>query len=139
MTAQKSNEVLEEQIKQLRIELNTHKADTRENFKDVQRELQELERSVDSAQKVADQVNTSMRYVTQAVDEMKTLVSGFTNLIREHNSKIDDKMNTQNAKIDDFINSDKRQDSKKQFVVSVLQVVAGIIATVLGFWATGKI
>lgn len=139
MTAQKSNEVLEEQIKQLRIELNTHKSDTRENFKDVQRELQDLEKSVDSAQKVADQVNTSMRYVTQAVDEMKTLVSGFTNLIREHNTKIDDKMTTQNAKIDDFINSDKRRESKKQFVVSVLQVVAGIVATILGFWATGKI
>ena len=134
-----TNAVLAEQIKQLRDELIAHKKETREEFKETHVEIKELERSVDSAQKVAEQVNNSMKYVTQAVDEMKNLVHGFTRLISDHNDRIDGKLTEQKDKIDSFINSDKRRDSKKQFVVSVLQVLAGIIATVLGFWASGKI
>lgn len=139
MTGEKSNAVLEEQIRQLRKELNNHRVDTRERFVEVQLEMKELEKSVDSAQKVADQVHLSMQYVTQAVNEMKGMVQGFTQLISSHNERIDGKLNEQNTKIDSFINSDSRRNSKRQFIVSILQVGAGILATVLGFWASGKL
>lgn len=156
-----TNAVLAEQIRQLRKDLIAHKNETKEDFKErddklttykreIRQELKELELGIDSAQKVANDVNTSMKYVTEAVGEMKTMVNGFVEMISvqntqidkklsEQNEKIEKKFDEQNEKIDSFINSDKRRDSKRQFVVSVLQVLAGILATVLGFWASGKI
>ena len=149
MTTEKSNAVLEEQIKQLRKDLITHKEETKEDFRErddkltaykreIRQELKELELGIDSAQKVANDVNTSMKYVTEAVGEMKKTVNGFIDMITSQNKQIDNKLSEQNGKIDDFINSDKRRDSKKQLVVSVLQVLAGILATILTFWASGK-
>lgn len=156
-----NNAVLAEQISQLRKDLIAHREETKEDFKErddklttykreIRQELKELELGIDSAQKVANDVNTSMKYVTEAVGEMKKSVNGFIDMIRSQNSQfiemigsqntqIDNKLSEQNKKIDDFVNSDKRRDSKRQFVVSVLQVLAGILATVLGFWASGKI
>lgn len=150
MTTEKSNAVLEEQIKQLRKDFIAHKDETKEDFRErddkltaykreIRQELKELELGIDSAQKVANDVNTSMKYVTEAVGEMKKTVNGFIDMITSQNKQIDNKLNEQNGKIDDFINSDKRRDSKKQFVVSVMQVLAAILATILSFWATGKI
>ena len=149
MTTEKSNAVLEEQIKQLRKDLIAHKEETKEDFRErddkltaykreIRQELKELELGIDSAQKVANDVNTSMKYVKEAVGEMKTTVNGFIDMITSQNKQIDNKLSEQNGKIDDFINSDKRRDSKKQLVVSVLQVLAGILATILTFWASGK-
>ena len=145
-----TNAVLAEQIRQLRKDLIAHKDETKEDFKErddklttykreIRQELKELELGIDSAQKVANDVNTSMKYVTEAVGEMKKMVNGFVEMISVQNTQIDKKLSEQNEKIDSFINSDKRRDSKRQFVVSVLQVLAGILATVLGFWASGKI
>ena len=160
MTTEKSNAVLEEQIKQLRKDLIAHKEETKEDFRErddkltaykreIRQELKELELGIDSAQKVANDVNTSMKYVKEAVGEMKKTVNGFIDMISiqntqfiemigTQNTQIDNKLSEQNKKIDDFVNSDKRRDSKKQFVVSVLQVLAGILATILTFWASGK-
>lgn len=132
-----TNAVLAEQIRQLRKDLVAHKEETKEDFREVHKDIKGLEDSVSSAQKVADQVNHSMNYVTKAVDEMKSLVHGFTQLITTQNDRIDNKISEQNTKIDSFINSDKRKDSKKQMLVSVLQVGAGIIIAVIGFWAKG--
>ena len=148
--AEKSNAVLEEQIKQLRQDLIAHKEETKDDFRErdekfttykreIRQELKELELGIDSAQKVANEVNTSMKYVTEAVGEMKKTVNGFIDMISSQNKQIDNKLNEQNGKIDDFINSDKRRDSKNKLVVSVLQVLAGILATILTFWASGKI
>ena len=150
MTTEKSNAVLEEQIKQLRQDLIAHKEETKDDFRErdekfttykreIRQELKELELGIDSAQKVANEVNTSMKYVTEAVGEMKKTVNGFIDMISSQNKQIDNKLNEQNGKIDDFINSDKRRDSKNKLVVSVLQVLAGILATILTFWASGKI
>ena len=150
MTTEKSNAVLEEQIKQLRKDLIAHREETKEDFRErddkltaykreIRQELKEMELGIDSAQKVANDVNTSMKYVTEAVGEMKNMVNRFIDMIGTQNTQIDNKLSEQNKKIDDFINSDKRRDSKKQFVVSVLQVLGAILATILSFWATGKI
>ena len=121
-----TNAVLAEQIRQLRKDLNTHKAETKEEFREMNHEIKDLGSSISSAQKVADQVHHSMKYVTQAVDEMKILVHGFTDLISK-----------QNEKIDSIINSDKKKDSKRTFIVSILQVGAGILIAVLGFLVKG--
>lgn len=133
-----TNAVLAEQIRQLRNELMSHKEETKEEFREVHKDMKSMGDSVSSAQKVADQVNHSMNYVTKAVDEMKSLVHGFTQLITAQNDRIDNKISEQNTKIDSFINSDKRKDSKKQMFVSVLQVGAGILIALIGFWAKGS-
>ncbi len=115
-----SNAVLAEQIRQLRKDFNDFKSNTRE-------EIKELEQGVEKTRRLADDVNISMKYVKDAVQEMKDMMKGFITVV-----------NDQNKKIDDFINSDKRRDSKRQFGVSVLQVVSGIVIALLGYWAAGK-
>ncbi|AMW99297.1 hypothetical protein [Rummeliibacillus stabekisii] len=147
--AETTNAVLEEKINQLTQALIAHKEDTKEDFKErdeklaiykreIRQELKELEVGIDSAQRVANDVNTSMKYVKDTVGEMKTMVNGFIEMITTQNTQIDKKLNDQNKKIDDFVNSDKRMDSKRKFLLSVLQVLAGIIGTIITFWASGK-
>ena len=144
-----SNAVLEEKINQLTRELVAHKKQTREEFREVQEEQKANEREIASTKAIVSEVNTSMRYVKEAVAEMKGLVNGFTELIKEHNKSIDKKIDDQNTKIDTkmdeqhkkiegFINSDKRADSKKHFRVTVLQVVGMIIVAIIGLYAGGQ-
>lgn len=143
------NAVLEERIKQLQIELVAHKKQTREEFREVQEEQKANEREIASTKAIVSEVNTSMRYVKETVTEMKGLVNGFTELIKEHNKSIDKKMDDQNQKIDtkmdehhkkidEFINSDKRIESKKHLRVTVLQVVGMIIVALIGLYAGGQ-
>lgn len=116
-----TNAVLEQQIKQLRHEFNEFRKETRE-------ELKEMEREIDGTRRIADEVRMSTTYVKESVQKMETMMTNFLNVV-----------NDQNQKIDDFVNSDKRRDSKKQFVVSILQVVGGIAVAIIGLWASGKI
>lgn len=144
-----SNAVLEEKINQLTRELVAHKKQTREEFREVQEEQKANEREILNTKAIVSEVNTSMKYVKEAVAEMKGLVNGFTELIKEHNksidkkfddqnTKIDTKMDEQHRKIDGFINSDKREESKKHFRVTVLQVVGMIIVAIIGLYAGGQ-
>lgn len=126
------------QIKQLQAELKNHKMDTKEKFKDMHTDMEKLENEVVTTQRVAEQVNNSMIYVTKAVDDVKSLVTGFTQMFTEHNKGVDKKLDTQSEKIDSFINSDKRATSKKELTVAVLQVIGGFVIALLGFWATGS-
>lgn len=127
-----TNAVLAEQIRQLQKDLKDNKRETKE-------ELKELEVKLNQTTRVTDEVNLSMQYVKEAVNDMRGMMKEFVGMITTQNGQIDKKISEQHSKIDEFINSDKRNDSKKQFFVSILQVVAGILATVLGFWASGKI
>lgn len=127
-----SNAVLAEQIRRLQEEFRDNKANTKE-------ELKELEDKLNRTARVTDEVNLSMQYVKEAVNDMRGMMKEFVTMMTTQSGQIDKKINDQHQKIDEFINSDKRHDSKKQFVVSVLQVLAGILATVLGFWASGQI
>lgn len=116
-----SNAVLAEQIRQLRKDFHDFKTSTRY-------ELKEMEEKVENTRRIADEVNYSVKYVQSAVDKMEGMMTNFINVVGE-----------QNKKIDDFVNSDRRMDNKRQFVVSILQVVSGIALALIGFWATGKI
>lgn len=116
-----SNAVLEQQIKQLRDEFIDFKKETRQDLKD-------MEQDIDRTRRVADEVHMSTQYVKDSVKKMESMMTSFLDVVGE-----------QNKKIDDFVNSDKRQDSKKQFVVSILQVVGGIAVAIIGLWASGKI
>lgn len=127
-----TNAVLAEQIRQLQKDLKDNKRETKE-------ELKELEVKLNQTTRVTDEVNLSMQYVKEAVNDMRGMMKEFVGMMTTQNGQIDRKISEQHSKIDEFINSDKRNDSKKQFFVSILQVVAGILATVLGFWASGKI
>lgn len=150
-----TNAVLQERIEQLRKNLIAHQEKTKEDLKErdeklaiykreIRVELKKIGDDIDDAEKVANEVNTSMKYVKEAVSEIKLMVNGFIQMINTQNEQIDKKISDQNKKtdeqnkkIDEFINSDKRRDSKKGFVISVLQVCAGILIAVLGFWAKG--
>lgn len=127
-----TNAVLAEQIRQLQKDMASNKLETKE-------ELKELEIKLNQTTRVTDEVNLSMQYVKEAVNDMRGMMKEFVGMMTTQNGQIDRKISEQHSKIDEFINSDKRHDSKKQFIVSILQVVAGILATVLGFWASGKI
>lgn len=127
-----TNAVLAEQIRQLQKDMVNNKKETKE-------ELKELEIKLNQTTRVTDEVNLSMQYVKEAVNDMRGMMKEFVGMMTTQNGQIDRKISEQHSKIDEFINSDKRNDSKKQFVVSILQVMAGILATVLGFWASGKI
>ena len=127
-----TNAVLAEQIRQLQREFESNKQITKE-------ELKELELKLNQTTRVTDEVNLSMQYVKEAVSDMRGMMKEFVTMMSTQSGAIDKKISEQHKKIDEFINSDKRSDSKKQFVVSILQVFAGILATVLTFWASGKI
>ena len=148
--AEQNNAVLVEQIRQLRKDLIAHRTETKEEFRErdeqfsfykreMRQEMKEMEHGIDKAQSVANEVNTSMRYITDTVGKLDGMVNGFIQMITTQNSQIDSKISEQNKKIDEFINSDKRMDSKKKLIVSILQVFAGILATLLTFWASGAI
>lgn len=101
-------------------------------------EMKNLEKELAATRSLASEVNTSMKYVTTAVDEMKSLVHKFVDMMTEQNKGIDKKISSQNEKIDSFVNSDKRADSKKHLRVSILQVVGMIIVAIIGLLAGGK-
>ena len=127
-----SNAVLAEQIRRLQEEFRDNKANTKE-------ELKELEDKLNRTARVTDEVNLSMQYVKEAVGDMRGMMKEFVGMMTTQSNQIDKKISDQHLKIDEFINSDKRSASKKQLIVSILQVFAGILATVLGFWASGKL
>lgn len=127
-----TNAVLAEKIQRIREEFVEHKRETRAAIK-------ELDEDLTKTRRIADDVNVSMNYVKDTVQEMKSMVSGFVEMITTQNKSIDDKIGEQNTKIDAFINSDKRLDNKRQFFVAILQVAGGIIIAILGMWGAGKL
>lgn len=116
-----SNDVLSEQIRRIERELKDFKRDSKTEFK-------EMEQEIEYARRLADSTDNSMKYIKEAVGKMEVMMTGFINVV-----------SSQNEKIDEFINSDKRRDSKKEFAISVVQVVSGIVLALIGFWATGQI
>lgn len=120
MPSEPSNAVLSEQVRQLRKDFHDFRQTTKSEMKD-------MEEKVDNTRRIADEVNYSVKYVKSAVDKMDGMMSSFINVVSQ-----------QNEKIDDFINSDKRAGHKRQFVISVLQVVSGIAIAIITFWATGR-
>lgn len=120
MTNDVTNAVLAEQIKQLREDFQDFK-------KDTNKEIKEMELKVENTRRIADEVNYSVRYVQSAVDKMDGMMTNFIKVVGD-----------QNEKIDAFINSDKRTDSKRNYFVSILQVIAGILIALIGMWSTGK-
>ena len=116
-----NNSVLTEQIRRLRDDFAEHKKTSRE-------EMKELEQDLESTRRVTNELNITMNYVKDTVSEMKDMMNSFIGVSNE-----------QNERIDDFINSDSRMNHKKQFAISVLQVVTGIIITLAGFWLKGEI
>lgn len=112
--------VLSERVRQLQQELGDFKRHTKEEMKD-------MHDNVERTRRIADEVNYSVKYIQDAVDKMDGMMGNFIGVV-----------NDQNKKIDDFINSDKRMDHKRQFVVSVLQVASGIVIALVTFWGAGK-
>lgn len=121
MATEPTNAVLSEQLSQLRKDFSDHKKTNRE-------EMKELERDLESTRRVTNELNITMNYVKDAVSEMKEMMNSFIGV-----------SNQQNERIDKFINSDSRRSHKRQFVVSVLQVAAGILIALIGIWGSGKI
>lgn len=121
-----TNAVLAERISALTKELEKTNKNVSDFKKETKDEFKDLEQDIEKTRRIADEVNNSTRYVKEAVNEMKNMMNGFINVV-----------NDQNKKIEEFIHSDTRQVNKNTFVVSILQVGAGILVAVLGFWAKG--
>lgn len=136
--SEQTNAVLAERVRVLERELVALKKATKEELREMELEMKTLEKEIANTKSLASEVNTSMKYVTTAVDEMKSLVHKFVDMMTEQNKGIDTKISSQNEKIDSFVNSDKRADSKKHLRVSVLQVVGMIIVAIIGLYAGGK-
>lgn len=127
-----TNAVLAEMVRQLRYELGEYKKETNADIKEIQYEAERNRR-------LTDEINHTMKYIHDAVDKMEGMMNNFINITNEQNNKINQVFTDQNKTIDDFVNSDKRHDRKKDFIVTVLQITAGIIGTILAFFASGKI
>lgn len=132
MLTEPTNAVLAERVKQLQEDLIDFRQSTRLDMKDV-------ESRVELTRKVADNVNFMVVHVKESVDKMDKMMNNFINVVGEQNTNINKAFAIQNTKIDEFVNSDQRMNHKKQFVISVLQVVSGIVLALLGFWASGKV
>lgn len=127
-----NNAVLQEQIKRLRDDFQDFKVSTRED-------IRELEKDMEKNNTTTNQLSIMMSYVKDTVLEMKDMMNSFIIVQNDQNKKMGESFTAQNEKIDGFINSDKRADHKRQFVVSVLQVVSGIVIALIGLWGAGKL
>ena len=117
-----------------------------EQIKNIQEDVKEIKEENKEFRKRLGMVETSTTATTQTIlhmgdmmKRMETMVDTFTN---SYSKKLDDqnnKLDTQSKKFDDFINSDKRRDSKKNFIVAVLQIGAGIVIAIIGFLAKGAV
>lgn len=115
-----SNEVLSEQIKQLRKDFYSHKNDTQKYIRQLEDELNETKEKTNT-------ININMSYVRDTVSDMKAMMSEFVKV-----------QNEQSQKIDNFVNSDKRMSDKRKLITSILQVVSGIVIAILGMWGAGQ-
>ncbi|EIT85897.1 hypothetical protein A374_08679 [Fictibacillus macauensis ZFHKF-1] len=116
-----TNAVLSEQIKNNRRDFNEFKAEMREELKD-------LERRIMMTENMTQRIDQTIGFMSQTMTDIKTVVETFN-----------DKTDKQNQKIDAFINSKDRRDSKKNLVVSIVQVVVGAVVALIGLFVTGKI
>ena len=115
-----------------------------EQIKNIQEDIREMKEENKEFRNRLSLVETSTTATTQTIlhmgemmKRMETMVDTFTKSYSKKQDDLNDKLDNQNKKIDDFINSDKRRDSKKNFIVSVLQISAGIIIAIIGFLAKG--
>lgn len=120
-----SNAVLSEQVRQLRKDFYYHKEATKSDVK-------QLEDEVNRTKEATHTLNLNMSYVRETVSETKDMTK---NMMNEF-VKV---QNEQSNLINDFINSDNRMSNKRKFWVSVLQVVSGIVLTVITIWLTGEV
>lgn len=138
-----TNAVLAERVKQLQEDFSEFRKQTRYGMKD-------MEDRVEGTRKVADEVNFMVVHVKESVDKMERMMTNFVNVVadqnkstntafEEQNKSLKKSFNDQNQKINDFTNSDSRMSHKRQLVVSVLQVGAGIFIAILSYWAGIKL
>jgi chromosome segregation ATPase len=121
MTQNRSSEVLAVEVKHLR-------EDIREFKKEVRQEIGELELRVRASEDNSIRAKETLTYIGEAVREVKEFFQSLNKKIDDQNDKID----AQNKKIDDFIAGDTRTANRRSFVVSVLQVVSGIVVAGIG-------
>lgn len=126
-----SNELLDDRLEKLRKDFDDFKKETR-------KDLRELDDKVDRNAAVTAKVDQAMEYMRDNLDEMKRLMSGFTEIVKEQNARNDENMRKQGEKIDEFINSDKRAQAKKDLIVAVLTAIGSVVVAVITLWASGK-
>lgn len=115
-----SNAMIADRLERLTKDFHEHKKQTNS-------EIDKLEMKVEKTAEIASSTNLTMSFVKTSVDKMEQMMNSFISI-----------QGKQSDKIDEFINSDSRRASKNNLVVSILQVGAGILAALLGFWAKGQ-
>lgn len=126
-----SNELLDDRLEKLRKDFDDFKKETR-------KDLRELDDKVDRNAAVTAKVDQAMDYMRENLDEMKRMMTGFTEIVKDQNARNDENMRKQGEKIDEFINSDKRAQAKKDLIVAVLTAIGSVVVAVITLWASGK-
>lgn len=141
-----TNAVLAEMIRQLRVEFDYQRSQTNKQIKEIQLEA-------DQNRRLTDEVSYSIKHIRESIDNMGAMMTNFINVTHEQNKKIDEdfskqnkvlsdqdkKLYNQDKRIDEFVHTDVRKDGKRRFLVSIAQIISGIIIAALTIWATGKI
>lgn len=109
-----NNDVLAEQIKQLKIELASHKDETRKDRDNNAREFRELGQEVELIRGSQSALSITMEYVKETVKGIDQTVKSMAE-------------------------TQKKESSKNTLLVSILQVGGGIVIAVIGYWAKGAI
>lgn len=122
------SKLVQEQIKNLQDDIKEIKEENR----DIRKRLGIVEMSTQTTAQTLLHMNDMMKRMETTMD---AFTNSFSKKIDDSNKKIDES----NKKMDDFINSDKRRDSKKNLIVSIVQIVAGMVGTIAALWASGKL
>lgn len=124
--------VLAEMVRQLRIELNDHKTSTYE-------ELRYIKAEADRNRRLTDEINMTLRYMNDTMNKVEKMTTDFIAISHDQDKNMTASFQGQNKKIDAFINGDEKDGRRKTFIVSILQVVGGIVVALISLWATGKL
>ena len=108
-----------------------------EDIKEMKEENKDFRNRLSLVETSTTATTQTILHMGEMMKRMETMVDTFTKTYSTKQDALNSKLDSQNQKIDDFINSDKRRDSKKNFIVSVLQISAGIIIAIIGFLAKG--
>ena len=108
-----------------------------EDIKEMKEENKDFRNRLSLVETSTTATTQTILHMGEMMKRMETMVDTFTKTYSTKQDALNSKLDNQNQKIDDFINSDKRRDSKKNFIVSVLQISAGIIIAIIGFLAKG--
>ena len=110
-----------------------------EQIKNLQEDIKEMKDENRDMRKRLSIVEMTTQTTSQTLLHMNDMMKRIETTMEAFTTSFSTKIDASNKKMDEFINSDKRRDSKKNLIVSIAQIVAGMIGTMAALWASGKL